>query len=35
MKIFARACLRGAIMNIYENMKKVMLHEQGKETGEG
>jgi len=27
MKIFARACLRGAIMNIYENMKKVMKHE--------
>ena len=34
-KIFARACLRGAIMNIYENMKKVMKHEQGKESGEG
>ena len=22
-------------MNIYENMKKAMMHEQGKETGEG
>ncbi len=35
MKIFARACLRGAITNIYEYMKKIMKHEQGKETGEG
>ena len=35
MKIFARACLRGAITNIYDYMKQTMKHEQGSETGEG
>ncbi len=35
IKIFARACLRGAITNIYDYMKQTMKHEQGSETGEG
>jgi hypothetical protein len=35
MKIFARAILRGSIVNIFNFIKKVTFHEYGYETDSG
>ncbi len=35
MKIFSRACLKGAIVNIYMYIKKLTKHELGRDSDDG